>query len=249
MNHNNQIRASRLYAETNEFAEWLVSQQGRESSSKNQLLDFGDRIRAFIAELPAKEQYALNRFLEPPLDEIALSYQDTLKLDRLLRQWAEVVESERTHTSLQLKRVTNVVRPVIEQLRAQFIAQIHMAAEEERNRQGPNINKYVDEITRVRDDYPEFAEAAEEALRNNPGTLMSPLPRFHSEAEKQPFAVDLELLLQPLKEAMYAELRTYEGLCRSRMRAAWQACVSLTELAEGQTDEKPSSAKNRGPGC
>jgi hypothetical protein len=232
MNHNNQIRSSRLYAETNQFAERLVSQQGRESSSKSRLLDFGDRIRALIAELPAKEQYPLNRLLEPPLDEIALSYQDTLKLDRLLRQWAEVVESERTHTSLQLKRVTNVVRPVIEQLRAQFIAQIHLAAEEERNSSARYIEMYRDSMTEFRDNHPEFAEAAEEALRNNPGRWISPLPTFHSDAEKQPFDINLELLLQPLKDAMDTELQAYKDLCNQRSRAAWQASVSLSELPE-----------------
>ena len=128
--------------------------------------------------------------------------------------------------------MSDMIRPIIEELRTQLIADVHESAEEERKRTTRSINRYTENIKEFRTDYPDFAGQANDALR-----ATAPLPAFTSEAEHEPFTVDLKLLLRPVKEAMYAELQAYEDKCDERGRAAWKAMCDLGEL----TRDKPAN--------
>lgn len=246
MNHNNEIRASRLHAETSQFADWLYSQIGRETSSKIGVPDFQDRICGVIEELPTQQRGPLSRLLEQPLSEMVLSYQEGSKLDRLLREWAEIAQSERGHMSDKLRRITNIVRPVVEEMRAQLIAQAHDEAEEARARNGKHLDRYIDLIKRIGDDHPEFAKEVAEALQTNPSTSKSPHPWFKPSAEQQPFSVDVNLLLQPFRDAINGELMNYEEKCDQRSTAAWEAMVALDKLVQATAPDRQSTVSAEG---
>ncbi|HSS96115.1 MAG TPA: hypothetical protein VLK33_03760, partial [Terriglobales bacterium] len=134
MNHNNQIRAARLYAETSTFADCLRSKSRGDNFSEKILPVLGDyeeRIRALIAELPIEQRKAFSYLPTPFFSSIELTHQESLKLDRLIREWTEVVESEQAYLAEKVARFTQMIRPVVEEMRARLIAQVQDEANEQ----------------------------------------------------------------------------------------------------------------------
>ena len=231
MNHNNQIRAARLHAQTSTFAASLRSKFRGDNLSEKippRLGDYQNRIRALVAELPIEHRSAFSRLLERDRCSIELSHQEGLKLDRVIREWTEIVESEQAFTAQKIARFTEMIRPVVGEMRARLIAEAQDKANELHRDYSHSIYEDEHKLRDFGNDHLEFEEHAEQAKQAL--TRTGPVQALDFSEQQEPFEIDFNLLLKPTRDALDAKLGAYTAELRDRSEELTETLFRLRAL-------------------
>ena len=217
-----QMRSARLLSETEQLIAKLKQEpvdryvKEPEDGPPPTFANFRRRLLDLLPSLPEKPAACLSSVLDEPLKKVPLSYQENLSFNRILGEWASVVENERAALAADGAAALQSLRPLLLRMWDVRIAKARFYANEERQKKQRNFDAYKAEIRKLKP----------EALSQFPGEL----PQMgYSDMPLDLVGIDLGLLLGPAQSVLDKEREKFEATCGKIAREAWAVMCFLEE--------------------